>query len=101
MTEIFTIILSILASIISGMVLFLLKRYFDKKEERDKEKGEVLARENILILKSINALGKLTQANAIALKNGKTNGEMEEAMSEYEKIDKELFEYLLEQNSVK
>lgn len=101
MTEIITIAISIAASIISGMVLFSLKRYFEKKETQDREKDSILARENILILKSIKSLGLLTQANAIALKNGKTNGEMEDAMAEYEKVDKELFEYLLEQNSVK
>jgi hypothetical protein len=101
MTEIITIVISIAASIISGMVLFSLKRYFDKKEIQDRAKDSILAKENILILKSIKSLGLLTQANAIAIKNGTINGEMEEAMDEYEKIDKELFEYLLEQNSVK
>lgn len=101
MTEIVTIVISITASIISGMVLYRLKGYFDRKEEQDKEKDKVLAKENILILKSIKSLGMLTQANAIAIKSGTVNGEMEEAMEEYNKVDRELFEYLLEQNSVK
>ena len=99
--EIVTIVISIIGSSISAMVLFLLKRYFDKKEQADKEKDAVIAKENILILKSINVLGKLTQANAISIKKGKMNGELDEAMDEYEKVDKELFHYLLEQNSVK
>ena len=66
-------------------------------EERDAAK----AKENILILKSIDAVGKLTYANAIAIRDGKTNGEMHEAMECYSESKQEMYDYLLEHNSKK
>ena len=51
--------------------------------------------------KSIDAVGKLTYANAVAIRDGKTNGEMHEAMEAYQENKTEMYEYLLEQNSKK
>ena len=95
------IIISILGSIISGMVLFFLKSYFSKQESKEKEREKRKAKENVLILKSIDAIGKLTYANAIAIRDGRTNGELKEALSEYHEVREDLYEYLLEQNSKK
>ena len=61
----------------------------------------MFAKENILILKTIDAVGKLTYADALAIRDGKTNGEMKEAIEAYKKADQELYEFLLEQNSKK
>ena len=95
------IIMSICASIISGMVLFFLQRFFKKKQKVDEERDRAKAKENMLILKSIEAVGKLTYADAVAIRDGKTNGEMKEAMKAYAEVKDELYEYLLEQNSKK
>ncbi len=95
------IIFSLVSSIVSGMVLFFLKRYFEKKEKDDEEKAKARAKENILILKSIDAVGKLTYANSIAIRDGKTNGEMKSAISAYSEVTTELYDYLLEQNANK
>ena len=95
------IIISICASIVSGMALYFLKRYFDKRDKAEAKKDELIARENILILKSIDAVGKLTYADAIAIRDGKTNGEMKEAIEAYKKADEELYNFLLEQNAMK
>lgn len=95
------IIISICASIVSGMALYFLKRYFDKRDKAEAKKDELIAKENILILKSIDAVGKLTYADAIAIRDGKTNGEMKEAIEAYKKADEELYNFLLEQNAMK
>ena len=95
------IIMSICASIISGMVLFFLQRFFKKKQKVDEERDRAKAKENMLILKSIDAVGKSTYADAVAIRDGKTNGEMKEAMKAYAEVKDELYEYLLEQNSKK
>ena len=95
------IIMSICASIISGMVLFFLQRFFKKKQKVDEERDRAKAKENMLILKSIDAVGKLTYADPVAIRDGKTNGEMNEAMKAYAEVKDELYEYLLEQNSKK
>lgn len=95
------IIISIASSIVSGMVLFFLQRFFKKKAKRDDERDAAKERENILILKTINAIGKLTYANAIAIRDGKTNGEMHDAMESYGEVKQEMYDYLLEQNAKK
>ena len=95
------IIISISASVISGFTLFLLQKYFKNKDKRDEVRDDKKARENVLILKSIDAVGKLTVANSIALRDGKTNGEMHEAMDSYAEVKNEMYQYLLEQNSKK
>ncbi len=92
------IIISICSSIVSGMVLFFLQRFFKNKAKKDEERDAAKARENLLILKSIDAVGKLTYADAIAIRDGKTNGEMKAAIEAYKKADAELYEFLLEQS---
>ena len=95
------IIMSICASIISGMVLFFLQRFFKKKQKVDEERDRAKAKEDMVMLKSIESVGKLTYADAVAIRDGKTNGEMKEAMKAYAEVKDELYEYLLEQNSKK
>lgn len=92
------IVISVCASIISGMVLFFLQSFFKKKAKNDAERDAAKARENMLILKSIDAVGKLTYADAIAIRDGKTNGEMKTAIEAYKKADQELYDFLLEQS---
>ncbi len=95
------IIISVTSGIISGMVLFFLQRFFKKKTKKDEIRDAAKAKENMLILKSIDAVGKLTYANAIAIRDGKTNGEMHEAMESYNTSKEDMYNYLLEQNSTK
>ena len=99
--QVLTIILSTLASVVSGTALFFLQRYFKQKDKKDEARDAVKAKENVLILKSVNAVGKLTVANSIALRDGKTNGEMHTALEEYGEVDNEMYEYLLERNAHK
>ena len=91
------IIISIASSIISGMVLFFLQRFFKNNAKKDEERDAAKRRENLLILKSIDAVGKLTYADSIAIRDGKTNGEMKTAIEAYKKADQELYEFMLEQ----
>lgn len=95
-----SIIISICASIISGMVLFFLQSYFKKKQKQDDERENKRHKKDILVIKSINAVGDLTLANSIALRDGKTNGELKKALKEYENVNKEMTDFIIE-NSVK
>jgi len=95
------IIISICASVLSGGLLFLFQRHFKQKDKKDDERDKILAKENILILKSINSIGKLTYANALAIEKGEKNGHMHDAMEDYEEVNDELYQYLLEQNARK
>lgn len=95
------IIISIVGSVISGMVLFFLQRFFKNKAKKDEERDRTKQKENYLILKSLDAVGKLTYADAIAIRDGKTNGEMHEAMEAYSQVKDELHEFLLNQATKK
>ena len=97
--ELISIIISIATSIFSGIVLFFIKRYFDNKEKIEIEKEKARQKENVLILKSIDAMGRLTYADSIAIRDGKTNGEMKDAVQSYIAIKSELYDYLIDQNS--
>lgn len=95
------ILISIFGSILSGTVLFFLQRYFKRYEKKEIERNQTRAKENILILKSIEVIGKLTYANTIAIRDGKVNGDLKEALVEYNEIKESMYEYLLEQNAKK
>ena len=101
MNSAITLILSIFASVVSGIVLYIVKRYFSTRDKQDKMVREEKKNKSILILRSINAIGKLTTATCIALKDGRTNGEMTTALKDYEEVDKELYNYLLDVNARK
>ncbi|MFA6632745.1 MAG: hypothetical protein WCU90_10630 [Kiritimatiellia bacterium] len=93
------IIISALSSIFSGLVLFFVKNFFKKQEKRESERSITRAKENILILKSIDAIGKLTYANTIAIRDGKVNGEITDSLQAYNEVKEEMYDYLLEQNA--
>lgn len=97
--ELISIIISIATSIFSGIVLFFIKRYFDNKEKIEIEKEKARQKENVLILKSIDAIGRLTYADSIAIRDGKINGEMKDVVQSYIAIKSELYDYLIDQNS--
>lgn len=87
--ELISIIISIATSIFSGIVLFFIKRYFDNKEKIEIEEEKARQKENVLILKSIDAIGRLTYADSIAIRDGKINGEMKDAVQSYIAIKSE------------
>ena len=86
--ELISIIISVATSIFSGIVLFFIKRYFDNKEKIEIEEEKARQKENVLILKSIDAIGRLTYADSIAIRDGKINGEMKDAVQSYIKMKK-------------
>lgn len=96
-----SIIISVAASVISGMVLFFLQMYFKKRQKEDDKREEKNHKKDVLIIKSINAIGELTVANSIALRDGKTNGEMKKALASYEKANDEMQDFLIENSTKK
>lgn len=95
-TEVLAMIVSVCAAVISGLVLYFLQRHFRVRETKEQKKEERTSQKDILMIKSLQAIGELTVANAIALKEGKQNGEMHKAMDDFKKVDKELNNYLIQ-----
>ncbi len=75
------------------------ENFFRKQQEKEDMRDTAKMEETALVLKTLNAVGKLTVANTIALRDGKTNGETNAALSEYEHVEKKLYRYLVECHS--
>lgn len=101
METVVSLIVSVASAFLSGVLLCRYKNAEKRRADSDEKKHEQRVSENILILRSLNAVGKLTVANSVALRDGKANGTMEAAMEEYEAVQTELYNYLLNVNARK
>ena len=88
-------LIPICTSVIGGLILFYLKAVSRKQQEKEDARDRAKKEETALVLETLNAVGKLTVANTIALRDGKTNGETTAALNEYEHVEKKLYQYLV------
>lgn len=84
-------------AIISGVI----SRKLTKAEREADEKEEARTKEMILLLTGVKAAGALSYASAVALKRGHANGEVEKGAEVYEKWEKDLDKFLVEQAAKK
>ena len=68
-------------SAVTGFFFWLLKKYIDKREKQRDDKDADRENHDLLLMKCVNASIALGEASAIALRDGKTNGETEHALS--------------------
>ena len=94
METLFTVLLTSVASVFSGVVLFLIQSHLKKQRKKEEEREIEKANQMTLIIRTLNSLGKLTVANSIALRDGHTNGELKDALKEYKEVETDLFDYL-------
>ncbi len=94
METLFTVLLTSVASVFSGVVLFLIQSHLKKQRKKEEERETEKANQMTLIIRTLNSLGKLTVANSIALRDGHTNGELKDALKEYKEVETDLFDYL-------
>jgi len=96
MMEILVALLSAVVTGVSGCLVYFLKSHFKKVEKFTEDAEERRTQKDVLVLKSLKAIGELAMANATAVKNGHCNGEMDKAQKEFESVDKELHAFLME-----
>ena len=96
MNEILIAIICTIVSALGGALLYLLKKHFKRMENYTENADERRTQKDLLVLKSLKAIGKLAEANSIAIRTGHANGEISEAQSEFEKVEKELDAFILE-----
>lgn len=75
------------------------KKQERKDAERDKEskeRAEARKQESLITMRMVKAIGKLSYANSIAIKEGKVNGVMEDALMYYRETSSELSKFLQE-----
>lgn len=86
-----------LPSAVTGFCFWWLKGYIDKKEKVQEEQEATRLKNEVLLVKSIGASIALGEATAIAIKNGKCNGETEAALEYAQRIKHEQRDFLHEQ----
>lgn len=90
----------LLAALVSGVVGFYFRGLSKKmdKERAEREKHEAARRRyEIFQVKTLAAVTALSKANAIALKNGKCNGETKAALEYLEEVKHDQSDFLTEQ----
>jgi len=96
LTEILVAIICTVITALSGAILYFLQRHFKRVEKYTEDADERRTRKDLLVLKSLKAIGDLTVANATAIRDGKTNGCTKKALADYESVETELNAFLLE-----
>ncbi|MDL2257597.1 hypothetical protein LJC42_00360 [Eubacteriales bacterium OttesenSCG-928-K08] len=76
-------IIAVIVSISSAMVIFALQRHQNRRDKATDERAAARQKESMLMLSMMMANNKMSYATAIAVKGGKINGEMDEAMEEH------------------
>lgn len=67
-----------------GMVVFFISRKVDKSDAKRAEMEKARLESDILSSEGLSAVGCLARATAIAVRDGKTNGETKHALETYE-----------------
>lgn len=89
--------LVIVQTVLAGIVLFVFERRQKTKDKAEEIRESERARLGSLELSLIIATAQLSYATTMALKRGKTNGEVEVAEKSYEKAMNEFREFEREQ----
>lgn len=86
--------------VVSVVMLIINSRQKRRETERDRRQERIIAarnRESVLHLNLQMATAKLAYANAMAIKRGRPNGEIEEGIAAYETAKKEYLNFLNQQ----
>ena len=90
----------LLSAVVGGVVGLCFRRLEKKLDKEQKERAaheEARRKYEIFQIKTLTATTALCKANAIALKNGKCNGETHAALEYLERVKNEQREFLTEQ----
>ena len=96
--EIVTLLITIgLPSTLIAFCFRRIEKKLEKKEKEQEEKEECKQELNVLVVKGLTASMALGEASAIALKNGKTNGETTSALEYSQSVKHEIKDFLFKQ----
>ena len=83
----------LVSAIVSVIILPVVALIVNRNEKKAAQRAEANERFNNYMLWGIKAVGGLAKANTISIKRGEPNGEMEEALSEYNRFHKEITKF--------
>jgi hypothetical protein len=90
----------LITAVVSGVVGLCfhgIKKRMDDEKKKQEEREEARRKYEIFQVKTLTAVTALSKANAIALKNGKCNGETSAALAYLETVKHEQRDFLTEQ----
>lgn len=90
-------IIPIAQTVFVSMLVFYFERKQKISDEKAEERAKAIKEETILQLEMSMANNKLSYAVAMAMKRGKANGEVEEAIEAYEKAKVNFYKFMNEQ----
>ena len=96
MNEIIIYVVTAAISAVSGAILYFVRKHFKRLEKHAEDAETRRATKDLLVLKSLKAIGELCVANAIAIRDGKSNGCTKTALQAFNEVDKELNDFLIE-----
>lgn len=92
-------LISFASPIFSALIIWYFQVQAKKRDEETKERAEARKAESYLFLEQLYSIGKLTYANSVAIKEGKVNGVMEDAMISYKSSKEKMLTFMREQSS--
>lgn len=84
------------ASLVVSIILLILQTINNARTKRAEERNGRETQERLLSLKMMSANNKLSYACAMAIKRGRPNGEVEEAVEAYEEAKQEYDAFLMQ-----
>jgi len=81
----------------TGLGFWLLQKSLNKKERKQEEKDKAREKNEVLLIKSVGAAITLGEATALAIRNGKCNGEIDAALSRAKEVMDEQQDFMTEQ----
>jgi hypothetical protein len=97
MNETILYLFGVIQSIAVPMILFVWQYKASKRNKQAEVRAKARKKESLLSLEMTFATATLANATALALKNGKPNGEVEEAIKTYEKAKTQYNRFINEQ----
>lgn len=90
-------VLGLVPSVVTAMLVFYMQRRQNRRDSEADARTAARKREYLLSLDMSVATAKMAYANAMAIKRGSTNGEMEDALAAYAKAKKAWVSFMNEQ----
>lgn len=88
-----TLIYAILPSLCVSIIMFCFTHIQNKRAQKEKEEAEQTKRSERLRLSLLMATAKLAYAVAMSMKNGHTNGEVDQGIEQYREAMKGFKEF--------
>lgn len=87
-------IIAAVPSVVASIIMLIINRRISERDKLHENHEKIQSQERLLQMKMTSATLKLTEANAIALRDGRCNGELKAAMAECEAAKKAYYEFL-------